>query len=687
MTRLLPPALLALALAPAAAAQPPDLQGKTLAETFAELLPKLDKDAAAQQRWQDICFRLGAPGNDKLRAEAAALMAAKLGPETPSAARLWLLTQLERIGRDESVDALAALLDDKDDAVREAATRALANNPSTRATEKLAARLRGGAPAKAKVGLLNALGHRAAPGAEGEIARELKSDAEDVAVAAARALGRTPGTTAMRLLAAARGEAKGRARAEIDGALLAHADRMAAARETANAAAIYKMLNSADEPRPVRLAALRGVIQTAGDKAGGLVLEALAGDDAAARAVAVGQIEGLSAGALKPLAANLDTLAVPARVSVITALAARGDRSQLPVALAAARSDTAEVRRAGLLALGRLGDASAVDFLLEVMTGKDALAGVAADSLAALPAEGVDAKLIAALEGEKSAARAVALIGVLERRKAVAAVPTLLKAAGGSDPQARAAAFAALKSLAGPEHVPAMVAALLKTEKGKDREPAELAVAAVAQQAPDRDRRAGPVLAALKEGPQRTADLLPLLGRLGGPDALKLARDSVGDPALRDAAVVALCNWPDASANDDLLALAEKGKTDAEKARAIQALTRINTAPGERSPEERLGALKVMKRAMELATQDEGRRAILEGLGNVRHIETLRYLSPYLDQPALAQSACKGVVELAHSRMLREPNRAEFGKALDRVIAVCKDKGLIDRAKQYKAAP
>src|SRR5262249_1160307 len=127
-----------------------------------------------------ICFQLGAPGNDKLRAEAASLMADKLDPKTPSAARLWLLTQLERIGGAESVDALAAVLDDKDDVVREAAVRALANNPSPKATGKLAAKL-SAAPAKAKVGLLNALGHRGDPAAVGEVARELKSDAEDVA--------------------------------------------------------------------------------------------------------------------------------------------------------------------------------------------------------------------------------------------------------------------------------------------------------------------------------------------------------------------------------------------------------------------------------------------------------------------------------------------------------------------------
>jgi hypothetical protein len=328
-----------------------------------------------------------------------------------------------------------------------------------------------------------------------------------------------------------------------------------------------------------------------------------------------------------------------------------------------------------------------VEFLLGVMAGKDALANVAAESLAALPAEGVTEKLIAVLEGEKSADRAAALIGVLERRKAAAAVPALLKGAGGSDAQVRTAAFNGLKALAGPEHLPGLVAALLKTEKGKEREQAEQAVAAVAQLISDREKRAGAALAATKDDPKRTADLLPLLGRLGGSDALKLLRSSLADPALRDAALAGLCNWPDASANDDLLSLAAKGTTEAEKLRALQALIRVNTAPVDRTPEERLAALKTLTRVMDLATRDDERRALLEGLGNVRHIETLRYLVPYLAQPALAQSACKGIVELAHSRMLREPNREEFGKALDRVIALCKDKGLVDRAKQYKEAP
>ena len=57
---------------------------------------------------------------------------------------------------------------------------------------------------------------------------------------------------------------------------------------------------------------------------------------------------------------------------------------------------------------------------------------------------------------------------------------------------------------------------------------------------------------------------------------------------------------------------------------------------------------------------------------------------PYLNQPAFAQEACGTVVELAHHRELREPNKAEFDKALDVVIRIGKDPGVVDRAKRYK---
>jgi HEAT repeat protein len=694
MTRyILSPLILLVAILPASAQPAPlDLRGKTLEATFNELLPGMGSAdngprTGAQQRWQDICFALGAPGNEKMRIEACKLMSEKLDAKTPNAARLWLLQQLQRIGHEESLDAVAAVLEDKDDEVREMAVRALANNPSPKATGKLTAAL-SAATGKAKIGILNGLGHRGDSAAVVVITDTLAKHDDEIAISAARALGRISGAESAESLVKVRVlGAKGNVLIAIDNSLLIHADRLLKAGKIKDALEIYTTLNVPDEPRSIRLAALRGTIQTSGDKAGELVLKVLAGDDAKARDVAIGQIENLNASALKTLAASMDKLSVPSRVAVITAIAARGDRSQLPVALSAAKSTEAEVKRAGILALGRLGDASTVEFLLDVMSGKDATAGIAAESIAALPAEGVNEKIIAVLEAETIAARKVALIGILERRKAVGGVSALLKSAADSDASVRTAAFAGLKVMAAPENVPGMIAALLKTAKGNERDQAELAIVAVSAQLANSEKRAEPVLAVIKDAPKsRVADLLPLLGRLGGTEAHKVIHDAVSstDPLIHDAAIIGICKWPNASANDDLLALAEKGHTDAEKLRAIQALIRVNAVLIDRTAEEKLAALAAMKKTMELATRDQERRSILEGVGFVRHIETLHFVVPYLDQPAFAQSACKGVVELAHSKMLREPNKAEFDKVLDRVIAMCKDKGLVDRAKQYK---
>ena len=699
MTRHTLPVILLFFATLTASAQPTplELKGKSLADTFGELLPNFHSSnngmrTAAQQRWQDICNSTGAPGNEKLRVEACELMAAKLDATTPTASRHWLLAQLERIGREESVESVAALLVDPDVEIREAAVRVLANNPSPKATEKLTAKLAkvtgptlNPEDTKTKIGLLNALGHRGDPAAVLLIAKNLvgMGTAE---VAAARALGRIPGEDSLKALSAARPVAKESIRTAVSEALLVHADRFLKAGKTADASGIYKALNSTDEPRPVRLAALRGFIQTEGDKAGETVLGILAGDDTGAQAIALGQIENLPAGALKTLAASLDKLPVPSRVGVIVAIAARGDKSQSPVAMSAAKSSDAAVKRAGIVALGRLGDVTVVEFLLEAMAGKDATAGIAADSLAALPAEGIEEKLIAVLDAEKIPARSIALIGILERRRAVKGVPAFLKAAGNADASVRIAAFAGLKTLASPEHLPAMIAALSLTAKGNERDRAELAIVAVSAQVSQAEKRAEPVLAVIKETlNDRREDLLPLLGRLGGAESLKVIRESLSstDGAVHDAAFVGVCNWPDTAANSDLLALAEKGK-DAEKLRSLQSLIRVNTELIERTPEERLDALNVMKKAMVLATRDQERKAILEGLGNIRHLETLRYVVLYLDQPAFVQSVCKGVVELAHSKMLREPNKAEFEMALGRVIDLCKDKALVDRAKQYK---
>jgi HEAT repeat protein len=675
------------AVVPSVFSAPPDLKGKTLKQTFDALLPGMASGKNdAQQQWQDLCFAFGAPGNEALRIEACKLMADNLGNATPKPARLWLLKQLERIGRDECIDIVAAVLADKDDVVRDAAVRCMANNPSPKATTPLLAALPK-STGKARVGLLNALGQRGDRAATDALVRELQGEDSAAIIAAARALGRLGTLDASIALATARRKFKGEVHLAVSDAYLLCADRRLQEGKVADAAAIYRKLNRAEEPEPIRLAALLGVLKTSGDEAGDLILKILGGPDAGARAIAVSQIEHVSAAALKPLAAHLDNLPPASQALVLHSLAGRGERSQLPAVLAAVKSPHEAVRRAGVQALGRLGDVSVIPLLLTTVYAGNDLGGLAADSLTRLTAEGADEKLIGALESEKTADHMRALIDILERRKTVSAIPAILKAAQDDRAAVRTSAFAGLRTLAEPKHVPAMVRALLKTEKGKERELAEQAIAAVCARVSDPAKRADPVLALLKdELKEHQVALLPLVGRLGGAEALRQIKDALRDGGSEqyEAALTALCNWPDPSASEELLALAKDSKDARHRLRALQALIRVNAVLSDLPTEPRLATLK---KAMELTTRVQERKALLEGIGFVRHLETLRYVLPYLDDKDFNQSACKAVVELAHSRMLREPNKAEFDKALDRVIALCMDKTLVERARQYKQAP
>lgn len=587
-------------------------QEKPLKEVLAELLPGMGAEnipdrAKPQQEWQRLCYEAGAPGNDARRTEACQAMAAKLGPEVTAAARIWLLKQLEAIGRDECVDAVAKLVGDNDPNLCDSAIRCLANNPAPRATGALVEKLGAAQDAALKVAILNALGYRADAAATQVVARELGSADGAVAAAAARALGKIATPEAANALAAARQTAKGDVRFRICDALLGCAGALLKAGKPEEAMAIYKELYSKDEARSVRLGALQGILNASGSQAAARVLELLAGDDADARAVAGGHVAALPAEALKVLAAGLPKLPPAGRVLLLGALAARREKAALPAATEAAKSQDEELKLAGLRALGSLGDASAVPLLIEAALAGGAAGDTARRSLAAVYGEGVDERLLAAMQAEKDARKRGELIAIIEARGMAAAVPALLQEAMGDDPALRSRAMAALGRLAGPKDVPGMVKALLKAERGRERDEAEKAIARVCQQVPEKEKQAEPVLSALAGASEaEKAAVLPLLGRLGGPKVMELVQAALkgGNPEAREAAIRALCNWPDASAAELLLDVFQTAGDKSQRTAALQALVRVTT-PQDRSREPKLPVLEKALPVVRAALDDK----------------------------------------------------------------------------------
>ena len=94
--------------------------------------------------------------------------------------------------------------------------------------------------------------------------------------------------------------------------------------------------------------------------------------------------------------------------------------------------------------------------------------------------------------------------------------------------------------------------------------------------------------------------------------------------------------------------------------------------------------LALVKTVLSMCTKPEQRNLVIRRARAIRTLDTLRFVLPFLDQPAFAQLACETIVELAHHREIRDPNKAEFDKALDKVLQTSKDHVVIDRAGRYK---
>jgi hypothetical protein len=239
--------------------------------------------------------------------------------------------------------------------------------------------------------------------------------------------------------------------------------------------------------------------------------------------------------------------------------------------------------------------------------------------------------------------------------------------------------MAALGRMAGPEHVAGMIRGMWKTDGG-DRDHAETAITTVCGRISSGVDQAGPVMAvyARASDPQKNA-ILSLLGRIGSPNALHTIREALDDDDEEryGAAVRAIANWPNSAVAEDLLKLAETGRGEAQRISALRALARVAVRRGELPEKEQLDYLM---RGMKLATRIDEKRLILDRAKAIRRIEALRFVVPYLDQPDLAEPACRAVVELARDTGFRNRHKDEFRAALLKVKQTTKDRGLAERA-------
>ncbi len=226
---------------------------------------------------------------------------------------------------------------------------------------------------------------------------------------------------------------------------------------------------------------------------------------------------------------------------------------------------------------------------------------------------------------------------------------------------------------------------MLKAQSGGERRDAERALVVVCTKNRGHEEAAKRFLDWFKKAPESEQEmLLPALGGVGGPGAMAVVDEMVSSPdaAKRKFGLSALSRWPDATVASRLTDLVGKAQDPAERALLLGTLIRIAPLPDNKLNDAQ--KLDLARRTMELCQTDDDRGRLIERVHAIRTVEAFRFVTGYLDSPALAEPACRSVVELAHHRQLRDANKDEFSKALDRVIEMTKNPELVERANAYK---
>ena len=641
------------------------------------LLPDMSSDdmakrGAAQQTWENIALRAGRPGADAERLAAAQAMIAKTGAGTPLEARLWLLKELQHIGRAESVPTLAGLLNDADAQVKERARRALADNRSDEAAQALRAALDKADTPQWRVAIINALGYRRDAASAGTIGKLAGDANEMVAHAAISALGRIGGAEANATWKALKANASPKMRVAVVDAQLRSAEQLIEAGQKDQAAAIYQELYVPAESAGNRIAGLRGLVAARGVGAIPLLAEVLKGDDAFMRTTAtrfVADIPGTDA--TTALAALVGSLPDAGQAALIGELGTRGDAAARAAIVGAVKSQSPEVRTAALRALGSLGSAADITLLAQIAATAEGDQGAAArDSLARLRGQDINLALVNAMKDADPKVRAELIGSLAARRAADVALPALMTAITDADAATRIAAIKGLGSLGSDQAVQPLINVFVKSTDAAQRTATEKALGEIYNRMSDKSAGAAPVLAALGGASvENRRSLLSLLRLTGGPQALDAVRAATRDANadVRDAAIRSLVAWPDAVAAADVLDIARTAEREAHKVLALQGYARL-AGVGDRSAADRV---RMYNDILTLAKRPEEKRLALSGLGDVKAIEALQVVRPLLSDESVAEEAAAAAVKIAQTPGLQgEP---DVRTALEKVLEISKN--------------
>jgi len=581
--------------------------------------------------------------------------------------------QLSIYGSKDAVPELAKLLSDPQlSSWSRIALEAIPDPSADEALVEAAKKLTG----DLLVGTINSLGARRSPQAIDVLAERLSEADEDVASAAAVALGKIGGSPAVHALHQAYERASPAVRSAIaEGGILC-AERFLAEGERDKAVEVYDLVRSADVPEQRILEATRGAILARGPQGIPLLVEQLKSPDKKRFQFALSTARELSgADVTAALTAQMSAAAPERAALIVVALGDQKGAALPPAVLQAARKGDEQVRLAAIGVVGRLGDVSSVSSLLEIAADSDAeLSQAAKSALAGLPGKKVDADIASRLSAAKGKSQVVLIELVGARR--INAIADLVKALNHRDKAIRSAALTALGATAGPKDLKILISQVIDGKNAADKEFAERALQTASIRMPDREATAAELAAAMPRARAATkASMLKILGAMGGPNALEsiAAAANAGDGELQDVGTRVLGEWSTPDAAPHLHKIA--GSDHKFKTRALRGYLRI--ARQLDLPDDQ--RIDMCRKALKLAERAEERKLALDALKKCPSAESVELASALIDDADVRDNAVEVAIFIGEK--IKDTDPAAAKSAGEKALEAAPQGELADRAR------
>lgn len=336
------------------------------------------------------------------------------------------------------------------------------------------------------------------------------------------------------------------------------------------------------------------------------------------------------------------------KVAIIKMLGDNKVAAALPSVIKQLNSTDKNVVIASVTAAGKIGQDKAIGNLLPVMRSGDA-AEIDAVQNALLIMKGptVVNKVANALPDMPADAK-VALINVLAARGAHSKIDIVTPLLNSKDANVRAAAFAAMKQLAGPDNLNHLFIMLAAPSSPTETSDIQSAIISVLEQEKDKSGQSAKVLEQMSNAPAEKKPLyFNILASIGDKKSLAAISSaySKGDDATKQAAVTALSQWTDVSAAPELYLISKETNDAALKNQALRgyvaAISRSNYPADEK--------IIYLRDAMEVAQTVPQKKLILAEAANNKTFPALVFISKYLDDPQLQGDAADEVSNIAVS--------------------------------------